>query len=100
MKCLACKSEALFGVLTLQKALPLAAKGGSVKVGGHNVTQIDLKNAWDKDVTGDDKLIRGPIQCAECGAAHYYVAKSKNSLRLGDYAEAVETGYEALVAEE
>lgn len=98
MKCLECGSdEVLMGVVTIRKALPLALKGGSIKVGGFKVSQIDIKNIWDKDVNGDDKRIRGPIQCSECGTEHFYVAKSKNSLRKGSYLEAIEQGYESLV---
>jgi hypothetical protein len=83
----------------MTKAMPLADKGGTVKVNGIKVGQVDLKNAWDtvSGVEGSpEREIRGPIRCGECESEHFYVSDSKDPLRLGSYEEAVSIGIEEL----
>ena len=77
-KCPECGSEALTAVVTIKKALRLAKKGGNVAVGGSKVTQVDLKDAWTKDGSGEEVKIRGPIFCGECGSEMYYLVGSKS----------------------
>lgn len=82
MKCLDCDSENLKAQVTLVYDVPLAARMGTVKIGGMKVTQLDLKEAWDK------QAIRGPIRCFDCGAEHYYVYGATDPLRKGAVADA------------
>ena len=99
MKCLSCGAEKLHAVVSISKTVPFANKGGTVKVGGQTITQLDIKAAWDKHVaTGEENLIRGPIICMECEAEHYYVVRSLKPLRLGSFKDAVRAGYNAAVA--
>lgn len=92
LQCLDCESVDLRAIVHVVKYLPLGARGGSVKVGGNNVTQMDLKNQWDKED------VRGPIVCLDCGAEHHYVVGSKKPLRLGRADEAREVDIEQLRA--
>jgi hypothetical protein len=88
MKCLLCDSEDLKANVVYSTFMPLAMRHGTVKVGGHKVSQLDLKEAWDK-VEGVDKDIKGPIYCMECGTEHYYVVGDQHPLKMGSYAEVV-----------
>lgn len=92
MKCPSCDSDQLLAVLTITKSLKLAVRGGSVKVGGEKITQVDLKDAWDKDPEGKEREIKGPILCADCGEPSFYVTGAKKNLYAGDYIEAHAVG--------
>lgn len=119
MKCLNCNG-ALYGLTPIVKLVPLADRGGSIKIGGLQVGQIDATESWnEKDDAWEwiaralldgpmqmpqhdeegKKLIRGPIYCLDCGSEHYYVSKSKRPLRVGSYFRACERGHEALMGE-
>lgn len=90
MKCLECGSDALLGHVTITLYVPLAKKGGSLKIGGVKIGQNTILDMWDgpKD---NDKKIKGPIVCADCTSEHYYVVGSKKSLRLGSTEEALKS---------
>lgn len=90
--CLACGADALAAAVTLTRLVPLAARGGSVKVGGVKITQIDVRDAFIKTPRGEDRRIRGPIYCTECGAEHHMVVPSDTILRLGPLTDAYGTG--------
>lgn len=118
MKCLNC-GGGLYGLTPIVKLVPLADRGGSIKIGGLKVGQIDATDNWnEKDeswewiarsldiqiqMPGHDdegkKLIRGPIYCVDCMSEHFYVVKSAKPLRLGFYFKACEKGYAALMEE-
>lgn len=124
MKCLSCAADGTLTCITIVATpMPLADRGGTVKVGGIKVGQADSKGAWDENNdswewilkalrplglegtalpprNGDGvKLIRGPIFCADCEAEHFYVVGSPKPLRLGSFIEACAKGYDALTAE-
>lgn len=101
MKCLSCDSEALVAKIAVERLVPLAARNGAVKIGGVKISQFDLKDAWENQVPGgtEERLLRGPILCTECGTEHYYVVRSKVPLRIGSYAEAALRGYEVVFTE-
>lgn len=83
MKCVDCGSDSLLGLITIEKAIPLAQKGGGLNMKGQKVGQIDIKDAWLKDPSGNEKGEYGPIVCALCGAEHVYVPGGKpTALRL------------------
>lgn len=91
MECLYCKSkDSLFGEITIKRLLPLAARGGSIKIGGQAITQIDMKNVWHQDGDGRPKEVLGPICCVECGETMHFVVGSSTPLRKGPVPE-VET---------
>lgn len=119
MKCLNCGNGDLYGLAVITKLASMADRGGSIKIGGLKVGQVDAKEGWDtkdngwnwiaralgidipemeRDAKGD-KLIRGPIFCVDCESEHYYVSKSPKPLRLGSYFQACSRGY-AVVLEE
>ncbi len=95
--CLKCGGKLIAMVRAVIPA-PLAAKGGTVKVGGVKFTQINIKEAWDNDIPngGAPRQLRGPIKCGDCETEHFYVIGSKKPLRLGDYLDAMEVGYDTL----
>jgi hypothetical protein len=119
MKCLNCGGT-LYGVTPIVKLIPLADRGGSIKIGGLKVGQVDATESWnnsnegwewisrtitdspvpvsDKDDDGT-KLLRGPIYCLDCMSEHYYVTKSAKPLRLGSYFKACERGYAVVKGE-
>lgn len=119
MKCMNCGSEQLYGVAVITKLAPMADRGGSIKIGGMKVGQVDAKESWDSKSTGwdwigralnleipdpprddkGDKLIRGPIFCVDCESEHYYVAKSAKPIRLGSYLQACIRGYATVLEE-
>lgn len=82
MKCLSCGSESLFAEVTVKIFLPLAARLGSVKIGGNKITQIDIKRAWDLEEDGAAKEVKSPIVCATCGARHHYTVGAASPLGL------------------
>jgi hypothetical protein len=95
MECPQCGSKELLAVITIVRIIPLAQRGGSVKIGGQRLCQMDLRDAWDKhpyDREGPDKPIRGPIHCAECSAEMFHVTGAPQNPILGSYAEALERG--------
>lgn len=65
MNCLCCDSDELLGHVVLAYDVPLAKRGGGIKVGGVKVTQLDLRAAWEK-------LVKRPIICQACGTVHHY----------------------------
>lgn len=98
MKCKACDHSELRARITLTRDVPLAARGGNIKVGGVKVSQLDLKETWEHDETlGEERVIRGPIFCSNCNAEHFYILKAKDPLFLGSYDEAVELGAESFL---
>lgn len=100
MKCKSCDAEKLFAKIGIQRDVPLAARGGAVKVGGIKVSQLDLKEAWENDMSSGEavpRVLRGPILCGGCGAEHFYVVGAKEPLLLGSYDEAIELGAEAFL---
>jgi hypothetical protein len=100
LRCLKCQQESLAGILTIQRVIPMAQKGGSLAMAGEKVTQAEMKKLWDLDHTGEEtRVIRGPILCLECETHHYYICGAVPALRLGAYADAMVEGVEALLAE-
>lgn len=109
MKCKACDSSELHARIELQRNVPLAARGGGIKVGGVKVSQLDLKETWETESYEVDRgdgshdtdtrvrALRGPIFCSSCGAEHFYVVDAKDPLILGSYAEALELGAESFL---
>ncbi len=97
MKCPSCKGENLIGRVTIVKMLPMAQRGGSVKVGGSKISQVDLKNAWDKTGPGKDKDIRGPIWCSDCDQELFYVSGAKDNPYKGSYKDAERVGAEHFI---
>jgi hypothetical protein len=95
MKCPCCGSDQLFGIVTLQRAVPLAHHGGSVKIGGvERVNRLTLKEEWDKDKAGRPRELRGPIFCAVCESEMFYVSGAPINPILGSYQEALQLGPE------
>lgn len=96
MRCLEknCNSENLYAHVQASLAVPLAKRGGSIKLAGTSVTQADVKKWWDATENGHQRRVRGPIICADCGAEHFYLKGLVPALRLGSYAEALELGFE------
>lgn len=92
MKCVECDSEELMAKITITKFVPLANRGGSIKVGGQKLGQEDLKVAWDQESPDDPtpRKIRGPIFCANCGTEHYYEMDNKKNPIKGSYLDAIE----------
>jgi hypothetical protein len=101
MKCKACDHSELKARITLTRDVPLAARGGNIKVGGVKVSQLDLKEVWETEAFEDgstqERALRGPIFCSSCGAEHFYVVRAKDPLLLGSYDEAVELGAESFL---
>lgn len=100
MKCKACDHPELLATVTLTRMPSLAARGGSIKVGGVKVSQLDLKEVWETEEVDGEKVerkLRGPIHCAACGTSHFYVVGAKDPLFMGNYDEAVELGVEAFL---
>ena len=103
MKCKACEHPELKARITLTRDVPLAARGGNIKVGGIKVSQLDLKETWETEPLKDgscsiqERVIRGPIFCSACNAEHFYVVGAKDPLFLGGYEEAVELGVSAFL---
>lgn len=100
MQCLNCKSEELMCHVQASIYLPLSQRGGTVLLKGFNVTQADIKAWWDKvDAStapdAEDRKIRGPIVCADCGTEHTYFVGLVPSLRKVSLGEALELGYDA-----
>lgn len=86
MKCPVCDSKELVAFVTIRKVLELTQRGGSVKVGGVKVSQVDIKNVWDLNQgTKKPRTIKGPIQCVECGSDLFYVTGAKNNPLMGHY---------------
>jgi hypothetical protein len=78
MNCRECGSEQLLAKITLSYELPLAARSGSIKIGGNSVTAFDFKQAWEKQAP-----LRGPVFCGSCGTEHFLDTREKEMLRLG-----------------
>lgn len=101
MKCKACDHSELHARIELQRNVPLAARGGGIKVGGVKVSQLDLKETWEteplEDGSTQERVLRGPIFCSSCGAEHFLVVGAKDMLFLGSYAEALELGAESFL---
>jgi hypothetical protein len=91
MRCESCDSEELFGVVNIRKALPMAKRGGSVKVGGQKISQVDMKDAWDSGTVQDPK-IKGPIFCGDCDTEHFYVTGAPSNPYVGSYRRAIKLG--------
>lgn len=99
MECPSCKArDEIQAIFSVRVVAPLAKKGGSIKTAGVKVTQIDIKDAWNKDpISEEERMIRGPLICMNCDAELVYVVKSDNPLREMTLDEAEEAGYDALV---
>lgn len=100
MKCEDCGHDELYGLVTINKMIPLNQKGGGLNMKGQKIGQDDIKRAWKADKFHEDKDILGPIQCAECGAHHVYLPGETPALRLGEYDDVVEMGKEAFLEQE
>jgi hypothetical protein len=96
MKCTSCDSENLSAIVRIELGAPLAAKGGTLKVSGVKLTQLDIKAAWDSGNGSGDARIRGPIICQQCYTEHVYVVGLRNPLLAISLADAVAAGYDAL----
>ncbi len=97
MKCPYCGSEELLCPVHITVMCSPAKRGGSIKVGGVKVTQVDIKDAWNKDPAGNDKPIKGPFKCADCGESSFYVDGAPSNLYKGDMVEAEAVGPEFFV---
>ncbi len=82
MNCLSCGADSLFAEVTVKIFLPLAARLGSVKIGGNKITQIDIKKAWDCLPDMTPREVKGPIVCGACGATHCYTVGAVPPLSL------------------
>lgn len=102
-KCLHCGKPELLAMVTINKAVPLADKNGTLKIGGQKIGQMDLKNAWDKIgglESGPDQMLRGPIICGNCETEHFWVVGDKKApLRIGSVVEAREIGHQELLTQ-
>lgn len=83
MNCRECGSENLVAHITLSYEMPLAARSGSIKIGGSKITAVDAKLKWE-----EQKPLRGPVYCGSCGNEHYLDLRDKDPLRLGSVASA------------
>lgn len=92
MKCPHCESEELLCPAHITVMLHPAKRGGSVKVGGVKVTQVDIKAAWDEDGGGNPKKIKGPFKCVDCGEDSFYVVGAPKNLYKGDFVDAEQLG--------
>jgi hypothetical protein len=99
MHCLnsSCNSTHLLAHVQASVAVPLAQRGGSIKLAGFSVKQSDVKEWWD-GTDDEPKLIRGPILCADCLEEHVYLKGLKPALRKMTYMEAVQLGYDHFAA--
>lgn len=97
MRCNNCKSENLFGDINVRILLPLAKKGGNILTAGYVVTQ-KMVMAWWLEEGGADRLMLGPILCADCTEEHTYFKGLTPALRRVPYAEAVRYGYDHYAA--
>lgn len=95
MKCCSCKSENLFGNVRPDFLLPLAKKGGNVLTAGFITTQKVVEGWWlNHPGTEKERMILGPIICADCATEMTYFKKLIPALRQVEYAEALQYGYE------
>jgi len=88
MKCVCCNSDDLFGKVTLSIGLEITKRGGSVKVGGSKISQLDMKDAWNKGNGCVPATIRGPILCADCGTEMFYVVGAPSNPYEGSHIDA------------
>lgn len=87
MPCLKCGSAKLVAHVSIPWKAAFIERHGTVKIGGVRITQLDIKESWDKDPTGAERILKGPIVCTDCGAHHvYYKGDEEPPLRLGKYA--------------
>lgn len=75
LKCLVCGSENLRGHVTLTYDVPLAARGGGIKVGGLKVTQLDVRAAWERETSR-------PVYCLDCLTRHVYRVGEDEPFRI------------------
>lgn len=88
MKCMGCGAgDTLFAKVTLEIMVPLAARNGTLKVGGVKVGQQMLLEEWDGK-SEEATPVKGPIICSDCATEHYWVTGSKKPLRVGNVDEA------------
>lgn len=81
--CKVCGSDQLLCEIVITKYLPLAARGGSVKVGQAKVTKLDLQEAWDRE-DGKDRKVKSPVICEACGTRYeYHVADADPLKQIG-----------------
>lgn len=99
MRCCNCKSQTLFGDVSphVRIMLPLAKKGGNIITAGYVVKQSMIEEWWLKEGEAD-KLILGPIFCADCAQEHSYFKGLIPALRPIPYAEALQYGYDHYAA--
>ena len=88
-----CKSTNLLCRVQAVLMAPLTQRGGSLAMKGIAVGQKDIKDWWDKTLSGNKKMIRGPIVCADCDTEHVYLVGLQPSLRQMTFDEANEKGY-------
>lgn len=74
MKCVNCDHDELYCQGQISFMLPLAARHGSVKIGGFKITQIDIKKSWDLNSDGSERTRKGPIVCPMCETVMEYEA--------------------------
>lgn len=101
MYCIDCKSEKLLCHVQANVVVPLSQRGGTINLKGFVVKQTDVKAWWDKEnglEANPDRMIRGPIICADCCAEHVYLKGLQPSLRKITYAEALALGYDHFAA--
>lgn len=70
--CLSCGSADLLGQVVVKKFFPLAARNGSIKLAGKGIDQVEIKLAWDKTESGEERAEKGIIVCAACETQHVY----------------------------
>lgn len=98
MKCCACKSENLFGIVRAELTLPMTKKAGNVVVAGTAVTQKMVEEWWTED--GDKtRMIRGPVICLDCCESMTYFKELTPALRQVSYEEALRYGYDHYAAD-
>jgi hypothetical protein len=85
MPCLKCGSSDLVAHVSIPWKAQFVERHGTVRIGGARITQLDIKESWDKK-GGTPRTLKGPIVCAACNAKHvYYTGDDQPALRLGNY---------------
>lgn len=97
MKCPVCGGEKLLAKVVITKMVPMAMRGGSIKIGGQKISQADLKTAWDKTGPGAERTIKGPFLCTDCDSELFYVAGAKNNPYVGSHEAAKKLGAQHFV---
>lgn len=82
MKCPDCDSEEMKGYVQLERYIAMAKRNGTVKIAGEKVSQLDLKEKWDKNDDGSEKDVKGPIFCMECGERFEFVVSASQLRKI------------------